>query len=98
MRQQVLAGPQANRTLIFLPIYVSVSGTGANDVHAERVRGIRGHRLPPAGFNAEDWLNTENDCTGSDYCIEGYFIQGLVPYPGSLGGTNLGAYIIALTG
>jgi Flp pilus assembly protein TadG len=95
----VLAADQANRTLIFIPIYVSISGTGANGVYA--LKGfaafvITGYHLP--GFKASDWLNPANDCKGSDTCINGYFTQGLIPNPGTLGGPNLGASIIVLSG
>ncbi|HUZ54814.1 MAG TPA: TadE/TadG family type IV pilus assembly protein [Streptosporangiaceae bacterium] len=95
----VLAADQANRTLVFLPIYIAVSGTGANGVYT--LKGfaafvITGYHLP--GFTAKDWLNPANDCKGSNKCINGYFTQGLVPNPGSIGGPNLGADIIALTG
>ena len=95
----VIAADQANRTLIFLPIYVSVSGNGANGTYT--LKGfaafvITGYSLP--GFSASDWLNPANNCKGSNKCINGYFTHGLVPNAGSIGGPNLGADIIALTG
>jgi Flp pilus assembly protein TadG len=94
-----LSADQANRTLIFMPIYVSETGTGANGVYT--LKGfaafvITGYSLP--GFSASDWLNPANNCKGSDKCINGYFTQGLVPTAGSIGGANLGADIIKLTG
>lgn len=95
----VLAADRANRTLIFIPIYVSVSGTGANSVYT--LKGfaafvITGYALP--GFSAPDWLNPKNNCKGSDKCINGYFTRGLIPSGGAVGGPNLGADIITLTG
>jgi len=57
---------------------------------------ITGYHLPD--FQANDWLNPANDCKGSDKCINGYFTQGLVPDPGTIGGPNLGADVIQLTG
>lgn len=97
--QVALSADQANRALIFIPIYVSVSGTGANSVYT--LKGfaafvITGYHMP--GFKASDWLNSANDCTGSDFCINGYFTQGLVPTPGPPGGHDLGADFIRLTG
>lgn len=97
--QMAISADQANRTLIFIPIYVALSGTGANGVYT--LKGfaafvITGYHLP--GFKATDWLNPANDCTGSDFCINGYFTQGLIPSVGSVGGNNLGADIIKLTG
>lgn len=95
----VIAADQANKTLIFIPIYVSVGGTGANSSYT--LKGfaafvITGYHLP--GFSASDWLNPANNCRGPNTCINGYFTQGLVPSGGSVGGPNLGAEIIALTG
>ncbi|HEX9066285.1 MAG TPA: TadE/TadG family type IV pilus assembly protein [Streptosporangiaceae bacterium] len=97
--KKVIAADQANRTLVFLPIYVSVSGTGANGTYT--LKGfaafvITGYSLP--GFSASDWLNPANNCKGSDKCINGYFTRGLIPSPGTIGGPNLGADVIALTG
>jgi hypothetical protein len=97
--QAVLASARANKTLLFMPIYVSVTGTGANTVYT--LKGfaafvITGYSLP--GFFASDWLNPANNCTGSDKCINGYFTQGLIPTPGQIGGPNLGADVIRLSG
>ena len=97
--QTAISADQVNRTLIFMPIYVSLTGTGANGVYT--LKGfaafvITGYHLP--GFSASDWLNPANDCRGSRFCINGYFTQGLIPSIGGVGGNNLGADIIKLTG
>lgn len=97
--QTVLAADQANKTLVFIPIYVSVTNPGTNAVYT--LKGfaafvITGYNLP--GFFASDWLNPANNCKGSNKCINGYFTQGLIPDPGTIGGPNLGADIIQLTG
>ena len=94
-----ISADQQNKTLLFMPIYVSVTGTGNNGVYA--LKGfaafvITGYHLP--GFSASDWLNPANDCKGSTFCINGYFTQGLIPTPGTVGGPNLGADIIVLSG
>jgi Flp pilus assembly protein TadG len=95
----LLSADQQNKTLVFIPIYVIVQNPGNNAVYT--LKGfaafvITGYHLP--GFTASDWLNPANDCTGSDKCINGYFTQGLVPDPGTIGGPNLGADIITLSG
>lgn len=95
----VLSADQANKSLIYVPIYVSVSGTGANSTYT--LKGfaafvITGYHMP--GFSASDWLNPANDCTGSSFCINGYFTQGLIPNPVPVGGPNLGADVIWLAG
>jgi Putative Flp pilus-assembly TadE/G-like len=96
----VLSSAQANKTVMFMPIYVSVTGNGANTTYT--LKGfaafvITGYSLP--GFSASDWLNPANNCKGSNKCINGYFTQALAPTSGgSIGGQNLGADIIKLTG
>lgn len=97
--QIALSADQANRTLIFIPVYVALSGTGSNGTYT--LKGfaafvITGYHMP--SFSASDWLNPANNCKGSDFCINGYFTQGLIPSIGSIGGNNLGADIIELTG
>lgn len=94
-----LAADQANQTLVFIPVYISVDGNGANAYYT--LKGfaafvITGYRVP--GASASDWLDPNNDCSGSSFCINGYFTQGLIPAVGALGGTNLGASIALLSG
>lgn len=96
----VLAAAQLNRTLVFVPVYVSASGTGAGVTYT--LRGfaafvVTGYHEPGAKA-VKDWLNPANDCSGNDFCINGYFTQGLIPATGSLGGPNLGAVITQLSG
>jgi len=94
----VLQAAQLNQTPLLMPIYVSASNGGSPNFtllgFAEFV--VTGFNFP--AFFASDWLNPANDCAGSDVCLNGYFTQGVVPFSGSLGGTNLGASVIELTG
>ncbi|HEY6276045.1 MAG TPA: pilus assembly protein TadG-related protein [Streptosporangiaceae bacterium] len=97
--QTVLANAQANRTPIYIPVYTSVTGQGREatytlDGFAAFV--VTGYHMP--SFFAQDWLNKGNDCSGSAFCLNGYFTQGLIPSSGSLGGPDLGAVVIRLTG
>jgi hypothetical protein len=97
--QTALSSAYTNKSLIFIPVYVSVNGTGNNVTYT--LKGfaafvVTGYHLP--GFQASDWLNPANDCKGSTFCLNGFFTQGLIPSTGSLGGPNLGAYIVKLTG
>jgi len=97
--QQALSTAQASRAIVYIPIYTSITGTGTNALYT--LKGfaafvVTGYHLP--GFTASDWLNPANNCKGSDKCINGYFTQGLIPSAGSIGGTNLGATIIVLSG
>jgi Flp pilus assembly protein TadG len=94
-----LTADQANRTLVFIPVYVSVLGTGNNTYYT--LKGFAGFVI--TGFSVpgdfvSDWLNPANNCNGSSDCINGYFTQGLVPAAGALGGTSLGASIALLSG
>jgi Flp pilus assembly protein TadG len=89
----------ANRTVVYLPVYSAISGTGNNVTYTLLGFGafvITGYQLP--GFKKKDWLNPANNCTGNNFCIEGYFTQGLIPSTGGLGGGGLGASIVKLTG
>ncbi len=97
--QLVLRNAQQNQTPILVPVYVSLSGVPGNITYA--LKGfadfvVTGYHMP--GFAAADWLDPANDCQGTDYCLNGYFTQGLIPTTGSLGGTDLGASVIELTG
>ncbi len=97
--QRVLQNAQQNQTPILVPVYVSLSDVAGNLTYV--LQGfadfvVTGYHMP--GFDAPDWLNPANDCQGADYCLNGYFTQGLIPTTGSLGGTNLGASVIKLTG
>jgi Flp pilus assembly protein TadG len=97
--QALLTSAQANRTLLFVPVYTQVAGTGQNGTYT--LKGfaafvVTGYHLP--SLTASDWLNPKNDCKGANQCINGYFTQGLIASVGSLGGVNLGATIVTLTG
>lgn len=97
--ETALSADQASRTLVFLPVYVSVSGRGSDAAYT--LKGfaafvVTGYHLP--GFSASDWLDAANNCTGPRFCVNGYFTQGIIPDTGSLGGPDLGAVVVELTG
>jgi hypothetical protein len=99
--QTALSADWANKRLVAVPVYVSVSGTGSNAIYT--LKGfaafvITGYHL--SGFNASDWLNPKNDCKGNNKCINGYFTQALVPSVTgvSTGGQYLGLSVVGLTG
>lgn len=97
--QTLLANAQTNHTVIYVPVYTSVTGTGTGGTYT--LKGfaafvVTGYHLP--SFSASDWLKKANDCKGSDKCVNGYFTQGLIPSSGVIGGPNLGASIVQLTG
>ncbi|MEU7530429.1 Tad domain-containing protein [Saccharothrix sp. NPDC042600] len=97
--QAALAAAQADRTVVYVPVYTSVSGTGTGGTYA--LKGfaafvVTGYHLP--GFTASDWLNPKNDCKGADKCVNGYFTQGLLPAAGTIGGPDLGVDVVQLTG
>ena len=58
---------------------------------------ITGYHIT-GSFQQNDWLNSANNCTGNNFCIDGYFTQGLIPSTGGLCGKGLGASIVELTG
>jgi Flp pilus assembly protein TadG len=75
-----------NKSLIYIPVYTSVTGTGANTVY--NLKGIAafvvtGYNVPGSTFtHYSDALNSGNTCTGTVYCISGYFVSE----PGTLSG------------
>jgi hypothetical protein len=96
--EAALQNAQQNQIPILVPVYVSLSN--ASDTYT--LKGfadfvVTGYNLPP-GFFAADWLNPANTCEGTDYCVTGYFVQGVIPSTGSFAATSLGAYVIDLTG
>jgi len=97
----VIQNAQANKTVVYLPVYSAISGTGNNVSYT--LLGfaafvITGYRIT-GSFHANDWLNSANNCKGNNFCIDGYFTQGLIPSTGGLGGgKGLGASIVKLTG
>ncbi len=93
-----LQNAQQNQVPIPVPVYVSLD-TGTNTYALQGFADfvVTGYNLP-IGFFAADWLNPANTCQGTDYCLTGYFVQGLIPSTGSFAGPSLGAYLIDLTG
>ena len=95
-----LINDQANKTVVYLPVYSAISGTGTGVTYT--LLGfaafvITGYHIG-GGFTASDWLNPANNCKGNNFCIDGYFTQGLIPSTGGLGGNGLGASIVKLSG
>ena len=91
-----------NKTLVYLPVYTTITGTGNNQTYT--LLGfaafvITGYHIT-GSFQQPDWLNPANNCTGNQFCIYGYFTQGLIPSTGGVGGNGngLGASIVELTG
>jgi Flp pilus assembly protein TadG len=111
--QSALSAAQQNKTIEFIPVYQSFSGSGfgANYTLAGFAAFvITGYNFP--GFSASDWLKPSNNCTGSTVCLNGYFTRGVMPIVGPLASSqqggcsgnmgdatnDLGAIIIKLTG
>jgi hypothetical protein len=97
--KEALEESRQNRTLVFVPVFDAVGGTGAGTTY--HIKGmaafvLTGYHLP--GLSAESWLTGAKHCTGSNKCLYGYFTQGLVPAAGVIGGPDLGASIVALVG
>jgi Flp pilus assembly protein TadG len=99
--ESVLSSSQANRTVILVPVYNSGSMCGRGEDGSYTLVGfaafvVTGYHLP--GFTASDWLNSANNCTGSQECVNGYFTQAVIPATGTIGGQDMGASIVQLTG
>jgi Flp pilus assembly protein TadG len=100
----LLENSQQNQTPILVPVYLSQNGPPGNPSYTLLgfadfvVTGYHLSSFDDTYADAHDWLNGANDCTGTTYCINGYFVQGVAPFTGRFGSTNLGVYVIQLTG
>lgn len=94
----VLQNAWQNQIPILVPVYASFDGgadTYALQGFADFV--VTGYSLPSVA--EPDWLDPANSsCLGAAYCVNGYFVQGLIPSTGSITGPGLGASVIDLTG
>ncbi len=93
----VLQNAWQNQIPILVPVYASFDG-GANTFTLQGFADfvVTGYNLP--GVEAQDWLDSANSCPGTVYCLNGFFVQGLIPSTGSITGPGLGASVIDLTG
>lgn len=94
--QAVLQNAWQNQIPILVPVYASFDHAATYALQGFADFVVTGYNLP--GFEAADWLDSTNSCEGTDYCLTGYFVQGVIPATGSLTGTDLGASVIDLTG
>ncbi|MGN6681215.1 MAG: pilus assembly protein TadG-related protein, partial [Streptosporangiaceae bacterium] len=76
----ILQAAQQNQTPLLMPIYVSASGGFNFTLQGFAEFVVTGYNLP--GFFASDWRNPANDCSGTNYCVNGYFTLGVVPFTG----------------
>src|ERR1017187_4551079 len=72
-----------NKSLIYVPVYTKVTGCGGSTVYnLKAIYGfvVTGYNIPGSTFNTyTDSLNSLNNCTGTTYCIDGYFVKPNVP-------------------
>jgi Flp pilus assembly protein TadG len=100
-----------NRSVIYVPVYTSVTSFGTTSTPPTctncavyNLKGIAafvvtGYNVPGSTFTSyTDWLNAANQCTGTTYCINGYFVRAEFAGSGTFGPNNLGLYMIHLTG
>ena len=91
-----------NRSEIYIPVYTSVTGTGVNAVYNLKAIAafvVTGYNIPGSSFDSyTDWLKSSNQCTGTTYCINGYFVADLVPFTGSFSASSVGLNVIKLAG
>lgn len=92
-----LQNDQQSRIPVLIPIYVAVQGQEYTlQGFADFV--VTGYSFPDIGMSAPDWLNPANSCADTQYCLNGYFVHGVIPDTGTVTGTYLGASVIDLTG
>ena len=102
--QTVISNAWSARSVVFIPVYTSVGGTGTGATYTLDTNPagfaafvITGYNLP--SFTQKDWITGKLPCNGGASCISGFFTQGLVASTGGgIGSASLGAYVIGLTG
>jgi hypothetical protein len=90
--------------VIYLPVYTTATGPGTGLIYT--LKGfaafvVTGYYFPGSTnqqAKEKDWVTNKYPCSGSDFCLSGFFTHGLIPSVGGLGGPNLGAYVVKLTG
>jgi Flp pilus assembly protein TadG len=97
--KQALANAVTSRAPLIVPVYVSMTGSGSTAVFT--LKGfaafvITGYQLP--GMSASDWLNPANNCKSTSKCINGFFARALMPTTTPIGGPDLGAHEVKLSG
>ncbi len=95
-----------NRTPVFLPIYINVTGTGGTGTYTADPDGVAafvvtGYHL--AGAKRDSWLPSTTitgatKCKGDDKCIYGFFTKALAPLGSSpvTGGSGMGATAVGM--
>ena len=94
----------STQATIYLPVYTITTGTGAGLTYT--LKGfaaftVTGYYFPGSANNQakeKDWVTGKYPCGGSNFCISGFFTHGLIPSVGGIGGPNLGADVVKLTG
>jgi Putative Flp pilus-assembly TadE/G-like len=99
--QTLLSTAQSNQQLLYVPVYATYGCQGSNGTYT--LQGLAAFALTGYNFGNKfqvaDRITGKVPCdTGGVTCVSGYFVQGLIPDPGILGGTNLGVGGIKLTG
>lgn len=90
------------RTVVPVPIYDWVTGTGSNTIyHAVGFAGfvLTGYHL--SGESKGSWLTPADPspCGGKERCLYGYFVRGLLPVTGvPVGDPDFGLSIVNLVG
>jgi hypothetical protein len=91
-----LAAAVTSRTPVDIPVYVSARGSAGYTLRGFAAFVVTGYQLP--GSAAPDWLDPANSCPATQQCINGFFVPGLIPTTGPVGGPDLGVTEIKLSG
>lgn len=98
---------RANRTVLLVPVFDDVSGSGANTrYHLAGFAAfvVTGYFMSPGGNpnapgNAVSTLTGQHYCGGPQRCLYGYFTAALVPGEGEIGPLpSLGAVVVRTIG
>jgi hypothetical protein len=93
---------QANQTIVYVPIYDSVTASGNNATYHIAGYGafvVTGYSFNGGAKSPSYIPGTKTSCAAKDDCVYGFFLKALVSGPiSSTPGFNFGATAIGLTG
>ncbi|MEV8508550.1 pilus assembly protein TadG-related protein [Actinoplanes sp. NPDC051475] len=98
--KDAMEGALEAHSVVLIPVYDTVRSQGARTTY--HLTGFASFVLTgyaQSGFSAPSWLSGRRLCGGSERCLYGYFVRGLVRTTGAeIGGPDLGAAIVNLVG
>lgn len=98
----VLDAARTNHSVVYLPIYDGVSGSGGNGTY--HLAGFAAFVITggwlngSGGWRTKSLISNRDYCNGSQRCLYGFFTQALIPQGVLGGGASFGTTIVKMIG